>query len=346
MRPQELNLLMVFDAIMTERSITRAADRLSMTQPAVSNAVSRMRVAWKDDLFVKSGRNIQPTLYAQNLWNQIRDPLKSLGEAVDAKGFDPASAQRTFRVAATDIAVDMAWAKLRKIFEQCAPGVNIHAIPYTIVNAEQVLEDAEVDMVIGASGVISNIFRAEYLFSPFYVCVMRHGHPLAKASLSLEEFAAADHLLVSLSGDTMGYTDQVLLQHGLSRRIACTVNHFSSIPNLINQSDLICVVPTSAVAKEVINGELAATIPPVDIAPQQVSILWHKRQDQDAGLIWLRKHLKQIITDEVTHQTREVKASLCRNNPEICAEPSDTNAHNLEVNKTLIKRISGVNGVD
>jgi DNA-binding transcriptional LysR family regulator len=318
MRPQELNLLMVFDAIMTERSITRAAHRLSMTQPAVSNAVSRMRVAWKDELFVKDGRNIQPTLHAQNLWNQVREPLISLTEAVDPKSFDPATAKRTFRVAVTDIIVDMAWAELRCTIEKEAPGVNIHAVPYTITNTDQVLEDAEVDMVLGGTGVISNTFRAEYLFTPIFVCIMNHDHPLAKPGISLEEFAAADHLFVSLSGDITGYTDQVLLQHGLSRRIAVTVNHFSSVANLIKRSDLICVIPISAVAKEIIAGDIAATMPPIEIMPEQVSTLWHKRQDRDQGLIWLREHFKRIISRTVERETAEVMDSLCKANPLMC----------------------------
>jgi DNA-binding transcriptional LysR family regulator len=318
MRPQELNLLMVFDAIMTERSITRAANRLSMTQPAVSNAVSRMRVAWKDELFIKDGRNIQPTLHAQNLWNQIRAPLIALTEAVDPKSFDPATAKRTFRVAVADIVVDMAWAELRCVIEKEAPGVNIHAIPYTIVNSDQVLEDAEVDMVIGNSGVISSTFRAEYLFSPMYVCIMNHDHPLAKADLSLEEFASADHLLVSLSGDITGYTDQVLLQHGLTRRVAVTVNHFSSAANLIQRSNLISVIPISAVAKEIIAGDISATKPPLELMPQQVSAIWHKRQDRDQGLVWLREHFKRIISKNVELETTQVMDSLCKNNPSMC----------------------------
>jgi DNA-binding transcriptional LysR family regulator len=318
MRPQELNLLMVFDAIMTERSITRAAHRLSMTQPAVSNAVSRMRVAWKDELFVKNGRNIQPTLHAQNLWNKVREPLISLTEAVDPKSFNPATAKRTFRVAVNDIVVDMAWAELRCTIEKEAPGINIHAVPYTIVNTDQVLEDAEVDMVIGVTGVISNTFRAEFLFSPIYICIMNHDHQLAKADLSLQEFAAADHLLVSLSGDITGYTDQVLLQHGLSRRVAVTVNHFSSVANLIQRSNLICVIPISAVAEEIIAGDIAATMPPIEIMPQQISAIWHKRQDRDQGLIWLREHFKRIISQTVQLENAQVMNSLCKKNPAMC----------------------------
>ncbi|MCF2949420.1 LysR family transcriptional regulator [Paraglaciecola aquimarina] len=326
MRPQELNLLMVFDAIMTERSITRAANRLSMTQPAVSNAVSRMRVAWKDELFVKDGRNIQPTLHAQNLWNQIRAPLTSLTEAVNPKSFDPATAKRTFRVAATDIVVDMVWPDLRAVIEKEAPGINIHTVPYTIVNTNQILEDAEVDMVVGSSGVISNTFRAEYLFSPQFICIMRHGHPLAKADLKLAEFAAADHLLVSLSGDVTGFTDQVLLEHGLSRRVAVTINHFSSVANLIKRSDLICVIPISAVANEIITGEIAATKPPIELMPQQVSSLWHKRQDSDQGLIWLREHIKRIISQHIEIETKQVMDSLCKNNQSMCTQNKNESA--------------------
>jgi len=262
MRTQELNLLMVFDAVMTEGSITRAADRLAMTQPAVSNAVSRMRSVWKDELFIKEGRRIQPTLFAQNLWAQIRSPLQALNEAVDPQEFDPATSTRTFRISVASAGVDIAWAPLRAIIEAEAPNVNIHAIPYTIANGEQVLIDAEVDMVIGAMGNMSPVIHSEFLFNPCYVVVMRQGHPLAKKNLTLQEFANAPHLLVSLSGDVTGYTDQVLAQHGLKRRIAMSVNHFSAIPGLIESSDLIAVVPPTALEEAIFSGRIAVTEPP------------------------------------------------------------------------------------
>lgn len=313
MRPQEVNLLMIFDAIMTERSITRAADRLSMTQPAVSNAVSRMRVAWKDELFVKDGRNIQPTLHAQNLWDQVREPLNQLTDAVDPHAFVPSSAKRTFRVAVTDVLVDLAWRPLRCLIEKQAPGINMHAIPYTIVNAEQVLEDAKVDLVVGVNGMFPSAIRSDYIYTATYICIMRKGHPLAKANLSLEEFAAADHLLVSLSGDVTGVTDQALVQHGLSRRIAMTVNHFSSVTKLLMDSDLIAVVPASTAEEALSNGLLAATMPPIDVHPPQLAFLWHKRQDRDQGLIWLRQCLKEITVSEIDRQTNAVMKCLCQN---------------------------------
>ncbi len=312
MRYQDLSLLMIFDAIMTEKSITRAANRLAMTQPAVSNAVSRMRVAWKDEVFTKDGRNIQPTIYAQNLWAQIKNPIRDLSDAVDPDDFDPATAQRTFRIAVSDIVVDMIWLKMRKLIESEAPGINLHAIPYTIVNTEQVLHDAEVDMVVGAYSTVPSVIRSEHLFSPCYLCVMRPGHPLAKENLSLEEFAAADHLLVSLSGDTHGFTDEVLAAQKMTRRIAITVNHFAAIPSIVGNSDLIAIVPSTAVVKPVIEGQLVATKPPVDIPPTQVALMWHKRQERDGGLHWLKQHTYDFITETHNQQMQQIQGFLCK----------------------------------
>ncbi len=295
MRHQELNLLVIFDAIMTEGSITRAADRLALTQPAVSNALSRMREIWKDELFVKDGRTIQPTIYAQNLWIQIKKPLHQLVEAVDPNSFDPATAKRTFRIAAADVIIDITWRPLRKLIEKEAPNINIHAVPYTILNAEDVLHNAEVDLVVGGTAATGNVIRSEYLYTPCFICVMRPGHPLAKANLSLEEFANAEHLLVSLSGDASGLTDQVLSQHGLSRRIAMTVNHFSAVPDLLKETNLIAIVPSTAVNDAIFRGELAVIEPPIQMVPNHVSSFWHKRQEGDQGLVWLRKHVNSII---------------------------------------------------
>ena len=109
MRPQELNLLIVFDAIMMEGSITQAAERLSMTQPAVSNAVARMRSMWKDDLFIRQGRAIQPTLFATNLWTKVRQPLSNLSDAIEPVSFDPLTSTRTFHIGTVDLFVELTW---------------------------------------------------------------------------------------------------------------------------------------------------------------------------------------------------------------------------------------------
>ena len=300
MRHQEISLLVIFDAIMTEGSITRAADQLELTQPAVSNALSRMRQAWNDELFIKDGRNIQPTIYAQNLWKRVRNPLIELEEAVDIEGFDPATAKRTFRIAAADTIIDTAWGPLRKIIEEQAPNINLHAVPYTISNGIELLDNAEVDLVVGALLDSNETICSEYLYSPCYTCVMRPNHRLTQSELTLEEFANSDHLLVSLSGEASGFTDEVLAQYGLSRRVAMTVNHFSAVPKLISQSDLIAIVPSSTLEESIFSGELAVVQPPIQITSKQVNNYWHKRQDTDKGLTWLRTHMSRIIKEHAS----------------------------------------------
>lgn len=312
MRPQELNLLVIFDSVMTEKSITRTAERLSMTQPAVSNAVARMRTAWKDELFVKDGRNIQPTTFAKNLWEQIKDPLYNLNQAIEPDGFDPKTAKRTFRIAVTDIIVDSLWLEMRRFFEQHAPGINLHAVPYTIDKAQRVLDDADVDLVISSITPDSSNISSSHLIDTCFLCAMRADHPLAKPDLTVEEFAAAEHLLVSLSGDSYGVTDRVLHQHGLTRRIAMTVNHFSSAAPLLMETDLIAILPAGAIYKHVASGKLSVTRCPVDIPYSSISMLWHKRQDNDAGLKWLREHIEQKFVARWNKNLEQVYNFACQ----------------------------------
>jgi DNA-binding transcriptional LysR family regulator len=312
MRPQELNLLVIFDSVMTEKSITRTAERLSMTQPAVSNAVARMRTAWKDELFVKDGRNIQPTTFAKNLWQQIKEPLHNLNQAIEPDAFDPKTAKRTFRIAVTDIIVDSLWLEMRRFFEQQAPGINLHAVPYTIENAQRVLDDAEVDLVISSIIPDSSSISSSHLFDTCFLCAMRADHPLAKPDLSVAEFAAAEHLLVSLSGDSYGVTDKVLHQHGLTRRIAMTVNHFSSAAPLLMETDLIAILPAGAIYKHVASGKLSVTRCPVEIPRSSISMLWHKRQDNDAGLKWLREHIEQKFVARWNKNLEQVYNFACQ----------------------------------
>jgi len=311
MRHQEISLLVIFDAIMTEGSITLAADRLELTQPAVSNALSRMRQAWNDELFIKDGRNIQPTIYAQNLWQRVRSPLMELEEAVDIEGFDPANAKRTFRIAAADTIIETAWGPLRKIIEEHAPHINLHAVPYTISNGQALLDNAEVDLVVGAVMENHDSICSEFLYSPCYTCVMRPNHPLTQSPLTLEAFANSDHLLVSLSGEASGYTDEVLAQYGLSRRVAVTVNHFSAVPKLITQSDLIAIVPSSTLEDSIFSGELAVVEPPIEITAKQVNTYWHRRQDTDKGLTWLRNHISRIIKEHASTHMEELEKRIC-----------------------------------
>lgn len=312
MRPQELNLLMVFNAIMTEGSITRAADQLSMTQPAVSNAVARMRVVWKDELFVKDGRRIRPTRRALELWESVRGPLKDLSGALSPDDYAPETSTRTFRVATTVGVVDVGWPSLRNLLEAEAPGVAVHAIPYNMLNGAQHLTNAEVDLVIAVSSMIADQpeLLSEHLYDSEYMCVMRARHPLANVELDLEAFSSADHLLVSLSGDISGFTDRVLAQNGLRRRIAMTVNHFNVIAPLLQSSNLITVAPTVTVEEAVASGSLILRPSPVEISKNSISAFWHQRQNNDPGLRWLREALGGVLKRRAEEHSRIIAKHL------------------------------------
>lgn len=308
MRPHELKLLVVFDAIMVEGSVTRAAEQLSMTQPAVSNAVSKMRVLWKDELFVPDGRNIRPTTFANNLWIKVRDSLHNLSDAIEPEDFDPMSAKRTFRVALPDIVVDSIWPDMRLLFEQQAPGLNLYAVPYAIASTKQVLDDAEVDLVIGQSNRSLENISTDHLFDTRYLCAMGAHNPLANSILSVEAFANAEHLLVTLSGNTSNPTDQALQELGLTRRVAFTVNKFSSAVPMVLKSDLIAILPTDLIHDYLACDGLVVVPPPVSIPHSSISMMWHRRLNADEGLSWLRSHIKRLFVAQRDKKVKEVHA--------------------------------------
>jgi DNA-binding transcriptional LysR family regulator len=294
----DLNLLVIFEAIMQEQSITAAAQRLYMTQPSVSNAVTRMRHAWGDPLFVKEGRGIKPTPYAQNLWQQISGSLTTIRQATQKESFNVARTERTFRIALTDWMADIFWLPIRKLIEQEAPGLNIHAVPYA-VNAEQLLLDAEVDLVLDYYAGSSPHVKTQWIFDNHFVCAMGAQNPLANKDLSLEEFINAEHLLMSLSGKAYGSVDEALKKQNAQRRIAMTVNHFSNIPKILQGTNLITTIPLPIIFNSVNDGKLVISDPPIEISPGPISMTWHNRLDQDQAMLWLRDKIQQVIKEDL-----------------------------------------------
>ncbi len=290
----DLNLLVIFEAIMQERSITGAAQRLFMTQPSVSNAVTRMRHAWDDPIFVKEGRGIKPTPYAHALWQEVGGSLTTIRHATQKESFSVANTQRTFRIALTDWMADLFWLPLRKLIETQAPGLNIHAVPYA-VNAEQLLLDAEVDLVLDYYAGSNPHVKSQWIFDNHFVCAMGAQNPLVNQDLNLETFVKAEHLLMSLSGKAFGSVDAALQKKGAKRRIAMTVNHFSNITKILQGTNLITTIPLPIIYNNVKEGALVIAQPPIDIDPGPISMTWHKRHDQDQAMLWLKEKILQVL---------------------------------------------------
>lgn len=310
MRSQELNLLVIFDAIMTEVSITRAGKQLNMTQPAVSNAVARMRHIWKDDLFIKDGRTIAPTAYAERLWEGVRPALEQIRSVLEPTAFDPTSSERAFQAAAVDSVAGLIWPQLRQIIEDEAPRISIHTFPYTLSNGERTLDSGKVDVLIAAANLMPPLITSQHLYDAKYLCVMRADHPLAKRRLTTRNYANAEHLLVAPSGNPQGYGDQALTELGLTRRIGLSVNGFSSVPDILKHSNLICTLPSIFVERGLLEGSLVAKLPPVKIPSTRICIFWHKRSEKDGGIAWLRNKIETVLKDRMAKHGAHMSALL------------------------------------
>ncbi len=290
----DLNLVVIFDAIMREQSITAAAQRLSMAQPSVSNAVARMRYSWNDPLFVKQGRGIRPTPRASQLWLQISEPLETISSAITPRQFEPDHSTRRFRIALTDGMVTLIWLSLRKIVERHAPGIDIHAVPYK-GDGESLLLNADVDLIFDYYSGASQQVHSKWMFDNHFVCVMRAAHEFATGDFSLDKFVQAEHVLVSLTGDPSGVVDTILGELNLTRRVVMTVNSFAGAIELLKETNLITVLPYPAVAQAIANGDLIFRASPIDVPPARISMAWHHRQNHDPGLRWLRGVLDEIV---------------------------------------------------
>lgn len=299
-RTLDLNLLRVFDQVMAERNLTRAAQKLNMTQPAVSNALARLRDALGDRLVTRSGYGVEPTPRAQALWPSVSDALRQLEASLMPGDFDPAVANQSFTLAMADATAAELMPGIVKIIQRDAPGVSIRCVPLTTRDPRRLLDEAQIDLALGFfPAVIADLtaqaqsgglpgFDHQRLYQGRYVCVMRKGNPLATGTLTLKKYCAAQHLLVSFSGRPFGFTDEALAAMGLHRRIVLTVNQFFTAGLVVTTSDLLTVLPAHFVSTTGRADELTFRELPFDVPPVHVDALWHRRQGQRSEHAWLR----------------------------------------------------------
>ena len=302
-RTLDLNLLRVFDEVMAERNLTRAARNLSITQPAVSNALRRLREVLGDELVRRSGAGVEPTPRALALWPTVRDALRQLQHTLAPGEFDAEVADTTFLLAMADATAAELIPGLVQIAEKEAPAISLRVLPLTTRDPRRMLEQEEVDMAVGYfPAVIASLaargqsgvgvaFETQRLYLGQYVCVMRRGHPLANAPLTLDDYCAARHLLVSFSGRPYGFIDQTLGALGRERRIVVTVNQFFTAGRVVANSDLLTVLPRHFVTVTGIDDQLVLRDLPFDQPPVHVDAIWHRRAQHGHAHEWLRTAL-------------------------------------------------------
>jgi DNA-binding transcriptional LysR family regulator len=311
-RTLDLNLLRVFDEVMTERSLTRAARKLSLTQPAVSNALRRFREAIGDDLIKRNGQAMAPTPRALALWPAVRESLRQLQDAISPSNFVPEKARNTFVLAMADATAAELIPGLVTIMDRDAPGISIRVVPLTTRDPRRLLDEEAADLAIGyfpaaladltarAQTGEAVAFTHQRLYSGEYVCVMRRDHPFAKGPFTLNRYCAARHLLVSFSGRPFGFVDEALAQLGRERRIVLTVNQFFTAGKVVAHSNLLTVLPRHFVNSTGLTEQLVLRELPFAVPTVHVDALWHHRLHRVSAHEWLRSTVSAVANSAFT----------------------------------------------
>lgn len=291
----DLNLLLVFEALMRERSVTRAARQLGIGQPAASNALARLRSLLRDELFLRSGSRMVPTARALQLADPIETALAGLRAAIAPEdSFDPASARRRFRISAGDYAGMLLLPALTLALRTEAPDVDLR---FRFIEKDRVTEltdSGELDLAIGVFTDPPKRFSLRPLYEERFVCLACARHPGLAGGLTLERYAELPHILVTERGDEIGAVDDALRRVGLRRRVAVTVPHALLLPGFLCNSDLIATVAARAARAFAASGILAVHQTPVAMPSWKLSMLWSRQRAGDAGLAWLCDRIAAI----------------------------------------------------
>jgi DNA-binding transcriptional LysR family regulator len=292
----DLNLVVVLHTLLDERSVSRAARRLGLSQSATSHALGRLRALLNDPLFVRTRRGLIPTARAEAMADAVRSSLTALEATLFAPApFDPNTVERTFRVRPSDYVECLLVPPLLRRLAKVAPKVNFWARP-SMAEPTLALEEGQLDLLIQPtrSGEQTDGLRMEALWDDHLVGIARRGHPLTKGRLTLQRFAAASHALISPSGQPGGMVDDVLNQHGFQRRIAFTTPNFVVAPQVVATTDLIMILP-ARLAVAIGGGPRLVTFePPLKVPGFQIAMFWHDRHDSDPAHSFIRREIAQV----------------------------------------------------
>jgi DNA-binding transcriptional LysR family regulator len=290
LRAVDLNLLVVFEALDTTRSVTRAAGALGLGQPAVSQALVRLRRLFGDELFVRAPGGMRPTARALELAPAIAETLAGVRRLVSAPpAFDPATARRLFRLGMPDDQELVLVPRLLARLCHVAPGCEVQLRSIDRERGRRLLDDGEVDLAIGAFDTGPSWHRRAVLAQDGYACLYDPARVKAARPIDLATFLAHGHVLVSLREDRVGRLDAVLAERGLDRRLVLTTPRFLALPAILAAAPLIATLPARMAATLASAHDLANDPVPVEMATYEVAMVWHAAADADPALAWLRE---------------------------------------------------------
>lgn len=298
----DLNLLLVFDALASERSVTQAAAKIGLSQPALSNALARLRELLGDPLFERVAGRMQPTLRARQLLAPLNEAIAKVREALETQtAFRPEVSEREFVIATNDYLESRFLSALVRRLRKEAPLAAVRTVrtDYLFLPPTEELRAGELDLAIGFFGNTPQAradLLSQHLADDRLVCILRDGHPRAKSRFSLSAFAAVPHVRILYPRrEQFGSIDPILRSHGLTRRIAATVPHYSAIPPIVAQSDLLGVVPEVLARKVSARLRLRIYDPPVALPNINAVMMWHERRQFDRAHCWFRERVVATV---------------------------------------------------
>jgi DNA-binding transcriptional LysR family regulator len=295
----DLNLLLVFESLMNERNVTRAAKRIGLSQPAMSNALTRLRRTFDDPLLVRTSEGMRPTPAAQALIGPVRAALAALRAALEEKpAFDPAASKRKYHMLANDYAeillIAPMLAALRAKAEEVSLRIHRSASVFQPPTPAQLADSF--DFAIGFFPDILALdasVHSELLWEESNVCIVSANHPTIQGKLSLRQYAAARHIAVFYKTEGPGVIDTLLAQKGLARRSQIQVPHFASVPFMVACSDLIATVPERIAFRFSKSLKLQVLPVPITMPPFRLAMLWHERIHADPAHVWMRRLISE-----------------------------------------------------
>jgi DNA-binding transcriptional LysR family regulator len=293
----DLNLLVVFNQLLIERNVSKVADKLGLGQPAVSNALARLRKLLGDELFIRTSSGMQPTPYADQLAESIGYALGMIHGAINVKNtFEPATSKQRFSIGMTDIGEVHFLPRLMEKISQVAPSVSISTVRNTTINLKDAMEAGQVDLAIGLLPQLKAGFFQQRLFTQQYVCLFRQGHPLDKKKVMPSDFYEADHVAIVSAGTGHGMVDDILDKNGAQRKVKLTVPHFVAVGHILQSTNLVATVP-ERLAQHVAKPFGLSYVPhPIKLPEIAINLFWHAKFHKDPANQWLRGCLFELFT--------------------------------------------------
>ncbi|MCB1689270.1 MAG: LysR family transcriptional regulator [Halioglobus sp.] len=289
----DLNLFIAFEVIYREKNLTRAAEVLNISQPAVSNTLRRMRESFNDPLFVRSPHGMQPTPVADSLIGEVREALRRLNNTlVSRESFDPEKARRTFHVRMHDLTAALLLPALMERIHRCAPNIVVRASTAG-ADVVQMLSKAELDLSIEPPTLVDPLLYYQPVLQEPYVCAMRKGHPLAQKKLTIKRYLELFHIDVSNTRDTASEVDMALHAQGVKRRIRSQLDSYLVAPDIVARTDLVATIPQMLAARY----DLVIKPLPFDLPLLRLQLYWHKSVEVDPPNSWLRSQVLSLVNE-------------------------------------------------